>query len=46
MDQAEGDTALASALSGLKTARLYELLGKHGLVRTRRSVPAVPEFPE
>lgn len=46
MNQAGGDTALASTLSGLKTARLYELLGKHGLVRARRGAPGIPEFPE
>ncbi len=37
MGRCGGDAALAAELSGLKTARLYELLGKHGLVRGRRS---------
>ncbi|SNR88886.1 two-component system, NtrC family, response regulator [Humidesulfovibrio mexicanus] len=36
MDRAGGDAALAAELSGLKSARLYELLGKHGLVKGRR----------
>jgi len=41
-----GDAALASELSGLKSARLYELLGKHGLVRGRRGGDVIPEIPE
>jgi len=41
-----GDANLASELSGLKSARLYELLGKHGLVRGRRGWDATPEIPE
>jgi len=36
MAHARGDVVLAAELSGLKTARLYELLGKHGLVKGRR----------
>jgi two-component system NtrC family response regulator len=43
---AGGDAALASDLSGLKSARLYELLGKHGLVRGRRLAEGIPENPE
>ena len=34
--QCGGDVALAALTAGLKPARLYELLGKHGLGRTRR----------
>ena len=41
-----GDAALAAELSGLKTARLYELLGKHGLVKGRRPIAQFPEKPE
>ena len=36
MRQVGGDAAQAARLSGLKPARLYELLGKHDLMRTRR----------
>lgn len=36
MRQTGGDAAQAAQRAGLKPARLYELLGKHGLVRTRR----------
>ncbi|MDP2848391.1 MAG: sigma-54 dependent transcriptional regulator [Humidesulfovibrio sp.] len=38
-----GDVGLAAELSGLKTARLYELLGKHGLIKTRRPMAGIPE---
>ena len=41
-----GDAAQAARLSGLKSARLYELLGKHGLLKTRRGQTLIPEFPE
>ncbi|MDR3639880.1 MAG: sigma-54 dependent transcriptional regulator [Humidesulfovibrio sp.] len=41
-----GDAAQASELSGLKSARLYELLNKHGLVRGRRVQENTPESPE
>jgi Transcriptional regulator containing PAS, AAA-type ATPase, and DNA-binding domains len=43
---AGGDSGLASELSGLKSARLYELLGKHGLVRGKRVGMMTPEIPE
>ncbi len=46
MAHTAGDTALASELSGLKTARLYELLGKHGLVKGRRGPSGIPGNPE
>ena len=36
MVAADGDVARAADIAGLKSARLYELLGKHGLVRGRR----------
>ena len=38
-----GDMGLATELSGLKIARLYELLGKHGLVKARRATAAILE---
>jgi len=43
MVQTRGDAALASEVSGLKTARLYELLGKHGLIKGRRGAEPFPE---
>jgi len=43
MAQTKGDTVLASEVSGLKTARLYELLGKHGLIKGRRGAEPFPE---
>jgi len=46
MTRCGGDAALAAELSGLKTARLYELLGKHGLVRGRRGDRSIPGKPE
>ena len=42
MARTGGDACLAAELSGLKTARLYELLGKHGLVKNRRGGAAFP----
>jgi len=42
MTRTGGDANLAAELSGLKTARLYELLGKHGLVKGRRAGVAFP----
>ena len=41
-----GDAAQAAALSGLKSARLYELLGKHGLLRAKRGGEGFPVKPE
>jgi len=51
MEQTAGDASRAAQRSGLKTARLYELLGKHGLVplrrgRGRRGAHEIPGFPE
>jgi two-component system NtrC family response regulator len=46
MEHTGGDAASAADISGLKTARLYELLGKHGLVRGRRGHQDIPENPE
>lgn len=46
MSQTGGNAGLASELSGLKTARLYELLSKHGLVKGRRGTGSLPEKPE
>ncbi len=46
MARTGGDACLAAELSGLKTARLYELLGKHGLVKRRRGGAAFPVKPE
>lgn len=46
MAYTDGDAVLAAELSGLKSARLYELLGKHGLVRGRRSSGVFPEKAE
>ncbi|MDP3427226.1 MAG: sigma-54 dependent transcriptional regulator, partial [Humidesulfovibrio sp.] len=40
------DAAKAAQLSGLKSARLYELLAKHELLRARRGQTRIPEFPE
>jgi len=40
------DAARAAQLSGLKSARLYELLAKHGLLKAKRSQTDIPEFPE
>ena len=41
-----GDAALAADLSGLKSARLYELLGKHDLLRAKRGGEDFPVKPE
>jgi len=41
-----GDVARAARFSGLKSARLYELLAKHGLLRGNRSQADFPKFPE
>jgi two-component system NtrC family response regulator len=40
------DAAKAARLSGLKSARLYELLAKHDLLKARRGQISTPEFPE
>jgi len=41
-----GDAAQAAVISGLKSARLYELLAKHGLLKARRGESLIPETPE
>ena len=41
-----GEVAPAARVSGLKSARLYELLAKHGLLKARRGQMPIPEFPE
>jgi two-component system NtrC family response regulator len=46
MTMTDGDTSQAAEIAGLKSARLYELLGKHGLLKQRRGPEAVPEKPE
>jgi len=40
------DAAKTAQLSGLKSARLYELLAKHGLLKAKRGEPYIPELPE
>jgi two-component system, NtrC family, response regulator len=40
------DVAHAALLSGLKPARFYELLAKHGLLKARRDRTRIPGFPE
>jgi len=46
LQQTGGDAAQAAQLSGLKSARLYELLAKHGLLKAKRGAAPLPEFPE
>jgi two-component system NtrC family response regulator len=46
LQQVDGDAAQAARLSGLKTARLYELLSKHGLLKANRRRANIPVFPE
>lgn len=46
LQQADGDAAQAARLSGLKSARLYELLAKHGLLKASRRKTRIPVFPE
>jgi hypothetical protein len=38
--------ALAAQLSGFTSARLYERLAKHGLLKARYGQTKIPEFPE
>ena len=40
------DAAKTAQLSGLKSARLYEILAKHGLLKARRGQTHIPELPE
>jgi len=44
--QVDGDAAQAARLSGLKSARLYELLSKHALLKANRRHSRIPGFPE
>jgi len=46
LQQVDGDAAQAARLSGLKSARLYELLAKHGLLKASRRKTSIPVLPE